>query len=399
MSNPTTRVLVGVTGGIAAYKSPDLVRRLKERGFDVRVVMTKGAQAFVTSLTLQAVSSHPVSTDLLDENAEAGMGHIELARWADWVVVAPATANVMARLSAGLADDLLSTLCLATAAPILIAPAMNQQMWAAAATQANLARLMEFGVHVAGPGVGDQACGDVGAGRMLEPLEIIAYLEALIVKPRLRGKTVLVTAGPTQEAIDPVRYVSNHSSGKMGYAVAAAARALGAKVTLISGPTALLAPRGVERINVISAADMYRAAMDNVSACDVFISAAAVADYRPALAETQKMKKHTEALSLALVPTQDILHGIGHLPEPPFTVGFAAETQNLEANATSKLQRKKLQLIAANRVDLPGIGFGVDENELTVYSSTGSEFLGRASKHVLAMRLMNLIADRCLEQN
>lgn len=404
MANQTIkRVLLGVSGGIAAYKSPDLVRRLRDRGHEVRVVMTRAAQDFITPLSLQAVSGQPVHTTLLDEQAEAAMGHIELARWADVVLIAPASADIIARLAHGLADDLLSTLCLASEAPIVLAPAMNRRMWAAAATQANVKTLRARGVCLLGPGSGDQACGEVGEGRMLEPAELAADLDALVFAdsgdPGLTGLGVLITAGPTREAIDPVRYISNHSSGKMGYAVAAAARAGGASVILVSGPSDLPAPPGVERVNVESAAEMRDAVMSRVEGCDIFIAAAAVSDYRPAERAEQKIKKKAKALELALVRNVDILAEVASGDHPPFTVGFAAETEKLETYAREKLRRKSLDMIAANPVAGPNLGFGVDTNRLRAFWKDGEADLGEASKTELANRLVALVVERFREKH
>lgn len=404
MSDQTIkRVLLGVSGGIAAYKSPDLVRRLRERGHDVRVVMTRGATNFITPLSLQAVSGQPVHTTLLDEQAEAAMGHIELARWADVVLVAPATADVIARLAHGLADDLLTTLCLATEAPIVLAPAMNGHMWAAAATRANVATLESRGVRMLGPGSGDQACGEVGEGRMLEPAELAAQLDSSVPlagrEQELAGLGVLITAGPTREAIDPVRYISNHSSGKMGYAVAGAARAAGASVILVSGPSDLPAPPGVERVRVESAEEMRDAVLARVEGCDIFIAAAAVADYRPAVRAEQKIKKKESELAIALVRNVDILAEVAAGDLPPFTVGFAAETERLEAHAREKLARKGLDMIAANPVGGENVGFGVDTNALRVFWKDGEADLGVASKSELAGRLISLVSGRFREKH
>jgi phosphopantothenoylcysteine decarboxylase/phosphopantothenate--cysteine ligase len=390
----THNVVLGVGGGIAAYKSADLCRRLAERGARVRVVMTQGAQAFVTPLTFQAVSGNPVHTALLDERAEAGMGHIELARWADLVLIAPATANLMARLAAGLADDLLCTLCLATAAPIALAPAMNQQMWAAAATRENLRRLEARGVHVIGPGEGEQACGDIGAGRMLEPLEIAAAAQRLLAGGALAGVSVLVTAGPTREAIDPVRYISNHSSGKMGYAVAAAAAQAGARVTLVSGPTALAAPPRVQRVLVESSDEMRAAVMQHLPGQQIFIGAAAVADYRPGAPAPHKLKKHDAAITLELVRTRDILADVAAHSPRPFTVGFAAETEQVHEHARGKLAAKGLDMIAANQVGLADRGFNAERNALTVLWADGSRELPLAGKRELAHAFIELVAER-----
>lgn len=393
MSNlQNKRVLLGVTGGIAAYKSADLVRRLRDHGADVRVVMTAGARSFITPLTFQAVSGNPVHTDLLDTEAEAGMGHIELARWADVILIAPATANFIARLANGMADELLTTICLASAAPIVIVPAMNQQMWKAKTTQINLQKLQECDVLQLGPGEGDQACGDVGLGRMLESAEIIEGISGIFKTGELQGIKVLITAGPTQEAIDPVRYITNHSSGKMGYAVAEASVEAGADVTLISGPVNLQEPDSVKRINITSADDMHKAVLDAVGKCQIFISAAAVADYAYSDPADQKIKKSDDEMTLTLKKTEDILANVASLPEKPFTVGFAAETEKLEKHAKDKLIRKSLDMIAANRVDDPEIGFHSDENALHVFWQDGDQKLPRNTKQKLARDLIKLIA-------
>ncbi len=404
MSDQTNkRVLLGVSGGIAAYKSPDLVRRLRERGHEVRVVMTRGAQDFITPLSLQAVSGQSVHTTLLDEQAEAAMGHIELARWADVVLIAPATADIIARLAHGLADDLLTTLCLATEAPIVLAPAMNHRMWVAPATQANVETLTTRGVRLLGPGSGDQACGEVGEGRMLEPAQLAADLDAGVPAgpgdTGLAGLGVLITAGPTREAIDPVRYISNHSSGKMGYAVAAAARAAGASVILVSGPSDLPVPPGVERVQVESAAEMRDAVLSRVDGCDIFIAAAAVADYRPAKKSEQKIKKKASALEIALVRNPDILAEVAAGDHAPFTVGFAAETEKLEAHARDKLERKSLDMIAANTVAGANAGFGVDTNRLRVFWKDGEVDLGESLKTELAQQLVALVIERFREKH
>lgn len=362
-------VLVAVSGGIAAYKSPDLVRRLREVGAIVRVVMTKGAHAFITPLSLQAVSGHPVHDDLLDPAAEAAMGHIELAKWADVIVIAPASANTIARLAHGFADDLLSTLCLATTAPIMVAPAMNQQMWSAPAVQDNVNRLHVLGFHVIDPASGAQACGDVGAGRMPEPIvlrDAVLNLLAPADGP-LQGLHIVLTAGPTREAIDPVRYLSNHSSGKMGYALASQARRLGATVTLISGPTQLQPPSDVTFIAVESAQEMLEAVESNVCEADIFIACAAVADYRLATVAPEKIKKNADSMQLELVKNPDILATIASRDKPPMCVGFAAETQDVAHYAADKLKRKKLALIAANDVSDTNIGFNSDNNAMTLF--------------------------------
>ena len=391
---PSQQVVVGVSGGIAAYKSPDLVRRLRERGHSVRVVMTPGARHFITPLTLQAVSGHPVHTDLLDPSAEAAMGHIELARWADMVLVAPATANFLAKLRQGMADDLLSTLCLATEAPIAVAPAMNRQMWLNPATQDNVAALGRRGLLFIGPAEGDQACGETGPGRMQEPDAIASQVsDWLEGGGKLAGLAVLVTAGPTREPLDPVRFISNHSSGRMGYAMAAAAAAAGARVTLVSGPTAIRASARVERVDVMTAAEMRDAVMSRIGDASILIAAAAVADHRPAAYSARKIKKNGVSGALALERTPDILSEVANLSHRPFTVGFAAETDNIEANARAKLQAKALDLIAANRVDGPGVGFASEDNALDVFWSNGAVHLGFKPKRVLAEELVALIAQ------
>ncbi len=389
------RILLGVTGGIAAYKAADLVRRLQDAGAQVRVVMTQGACEFITPLTMQALSGNPVHTTLLDPAAEAAMGHIELARWADLVLIAPASANFMARLAHGHGNDLLNTLCLATGAPIAIAPAMNQQMWADKSTQQNLLMLQEKGVHVFGPGSGSQACGDVGAGRMLEPLEIIEQAADVFDYELLTGKHVVITAGPTREAIDPVRYITNKSSGKMGFALAEAAAEAGARVTLIAGPVNLPTPNRVTRIDVIRAVDMFETCMDVVSGgCDVFIATAAVADYRPTVTADHKIKKSTEEIHLTLVKNPDIVASVAEHEKRPFTVGFAAETQDVMAYAEGKLVNKKLDMIATNDVSGSNVGFNSDNNALTVIWPGGHKVLPLASKTQIAKQLIELIAIR-----
>ncbi|MFO1394170.1 MAG: bifunctional phosphopantothenoylcysteine decarboxylase/phosphopantothenate--cysteine ligase CoaBC [Steroidobacteraceae bacterium] len=396
------RILLGVTGGIAAYKSADLVRRLRERGAEVQVVMTGAATEFVTPLTFQALSGRPVRTTLWDEAAEAAMGHIELARWADRVLVAPATADFIARLAHGLADDLLATLCLATEAPVAIAPAMNRVMWSNAATQANVATLASRGIAVFGPGEGEQACGETGAGRMLEPAELAdRVLDGLrpVATPaarpagRLAGRKVVVTAGPTRERIDPVRFITNRSSGKMGYAVAAAARDAGADVVIVSGPVNLGAPEGVRRVCVETAEQMLAAVQAEIADTDIFIAAAAVSDYRPLQVSSEKIKKTSDSLLLALSRTPDILATVAAGNPRPFVVGFAAETQNVERNALAKLEGKRLDMIAANQVG-DGLAFDCDDNALTVYWADGRLELPRACKAELAARLVELIAER-----
>jgi phosphopantothenoylcysteine decarboxylase/phosphopantothenate--cysteine ligase len=395
------RILLGVSGGIAAYKAADLLRRLKEFGAQVRVVMTGGAQAFVQPLTFQALSGEPVHTDLLDPAAEAAMGHIELARWADAVLIAPASANTLARLAHGMADDLLSTLCLATDAPLAVAPAMNRLMWANPATQDNIALLAKRGVAVYGPGSGEQACGEIGAGRMLEPLELVARLvDDLFSGPRpLAGQRVLITAGPTREAIDPVRYISNHSSGKMGYALAQAAVEAGASVTLISGPVALATPERCLRIDVDSAEQMLDAATKQMGRCDIFIACAAVADYRPKSCADHKIKKHAESLSIELVRNPDIVSFVASHRQRPFTVGFAAETQDIKRYAKGKLQAKGLDIIVANDVSDSAIGFNSDDNKVSVIWADGEKELPTCSKQQLGRLLINEVANRFLAMN
>jgi len=387
------RILLGVTGGIAAYKSADTVRRLREAGAKVRVVMTAGAAEFITALTLQAVSGHPVHQQLLDTGAEAGMGHIELARWADAVLVAPASANFMARLAQGRADDLLSAVCLATESPVAVAPAMNQQMWSNAATQANLATLKKNGVRIFGPAEGSQACGEVGPGRMLEPAELVTLVADLFTAGELDGLRVVVTAGPTWEAIDPVRGLTNRSSGKMGYAVAQAAMEAGANVTLISGPTALPDPERVRTLRVESAQEMHDAVHAQIADADIFIGVAAVADYRPARTAGEKIKKTEAKMTFELERTPDILASVAALKPAPFTVGFAAETENLEQHARHKLEAKKLDLVAANRVGAD-LGFGTDENSLLLVERGGVTELPMQPKAKLARALIRHIAAR-----
>jgi phosphopantothenoylcysteine decarboxylase/phosphopantothenate--cysteine ligase len=392
------KLLLGVTGGIAAYKSADLVRRLREQGAEVRVVMTKSAREFVTPLTFQALSGHPVHTELLDSETESSMGHIELARWCDAVLIAPASANCMARLAHGLADDLLTTLCLATSAPVFLAPAMNNKMWLAQATQANARLLSSRGVSLFGPGEGEQACGETGAGRMLEPTDLAQRMVEYFAGGELSGLHVMVTAGPTCEDLDPVRYITNRSSGRMGYAIAAAARAAGAEVTLISGPVALTPPDQVRCVSIHSAEDMLNAVMSGIDACQIFIAAAAVADYRSAEVAQHKIKKHDAELSLTLARTPDILKQVAGLPKPPFSVGFAAETQNLRENALGKLNRKGLDMIAANQVGIAGQGFDSEDNALHVFWQGGDRQFPLASKHRLARDLISLIIERYREK-
>ncbi|HDG9761385.1 bifunctional phosphopantothenoylcysteine decarboxylase/phosphopantothenate--cysteine ligase CoaBC [Acinetobacter nosocomialis] len=404
---PHKNIVLAVTGGIAAYKSAILVRRLKDYGFDVRVVMTHGAQAFITPLTFQALSGNPVHTELLDPEAEAGMGHIELARWADLLLVAPASCDTLAKFANGLADDLLSTLFLATKAPVWVAPAMNQQMWAAKATQRNLQTLVEDGVHVIMPDSGEQACGDVGLGRMPEPEEIARQVAGYFHQAQraiaekfglLAGKRVVITAGPTREAIDPVRYISNHSTGKMGFALAAACYAAGAKVTLIAGPVSLDTPNGVQRVNVASARQMLDVSMSSLeTGCDIFIATAAVADYRVAEVAEHKIKKAGDELNVSLVKNPDIVATIAAQEKRPFMVGFAAETQNVEEYAAGKLVAKKLDMIACNDVSRADIGFASDENAMTVFFAQSYHMkkreLEKASKQEISQQLVEAISD------
>lgn len=392
------RVLLGVTGGIAAYKACELCRRLLDSGAEVQVVMTAAGTRFVTPLTLQALSGRPVRTDLLDPSAEAAMGHIELARWADLILVAPASADFLARLAAGSADDLLSTACLASDAPIAVAPAMNQAMWRSPATRRNVATLIGDGVHVWGPGSGSQACGDEGPGRMLEPAELLDHVQATLSRRGiLAGRHVVITAGPTREPLDPVRYLSNHSSGKQGFALAAAAAEAGARVSLIAGPVALPTPKDVERIDVLTAREMLAAAEQCCRAgADVFIGVAAVADYRPATPAEQKIKK-TDAdagFTLTLVENPDIIATIAGSTPRPFTVAFAAETEQLVAHARAKLLRKKVDMVVANDVSRTDIGFGSDDNGVTLVTAEGDEELPAMPKTALARLLVERIAGR-----
>jgi phosphopantothenoylcysteine decarboxylase/phosphopantothenate--cysteine ligase len=394
-------IVLGISGGIAAYKTPELVRRLRERGADVQIVMTASAGEFVTQTSLQAVSGHPIRSNLWDKEAEASMSHIELARWADLVLIAPATAEIMARLAGGGAPDLLTTLCLATEAPIAIAPAMNRVMWANPAVQANRETLEERGMRILGPDHGSQACGETGAGRMLEP-DVIAdavcrpEVAGAVADGILAGRTVLVTAGPTREPIDPVRYITNRSSGKMGYAIAAAAHALGARVIMISGPVSLPEPRGAEVVRVETAAEMHAATHERVAEADIFIAAAAVSDYRPAEAAAQKIKKTRDAMTLDLVRSPDILATVAALDEAPFTVGFAAETENVREYALGKLTNKKLDMIVANRVG-SDCGFDYDENAAEILWTGGDKAFEKMPKSELAAGLMDVIAARFFE--
>ncbi len=391
-------IVLGISGSIAAYKTPELVRRLRDRGADVQIVMTASAGEFVTETALQAVSGRPIRSNLWDREAEASMSHIELARWADVVLIAPATAEILARLAGGSAPDLLTTLCLATEAPIAVAPAMNRVMWSNPATQANRETLEERGVTIIGPGAGSQACGETGEGRMTEPDEIAD----IVCSPAfgagryagcLSGRTVLVTAGPTREPIDPVRYLTNRSSGKMGYAVARAAVAEGARVILVSGPVSIEPPQNVETHTVTTADEMYRATHEHVAAADIFIAAAAVSDYRPATAAPQKIKKDAETVALELVRTADVLASVAALDAAPFTVGFAAETHDVETYAKTKLDNKRLDMIVANRVG-DDCGFDRDDNSATVYWPGGEQAFPVAAKSDLAAAIIRLVAAR-----
>lgn len=396
------KILLGITGGIAAYKSAVFARRLQDQGFEVRVVMTDSAQEFITPLTLQALTGHPVHTQLLDADAEAGMGHIELAKWADLLVIAPASANTIAKLANGIADNLLTTLFLATDAPVMLAPAMNQQMWRNPITQANINKLQEFGHQVIMPASGQQACGDIGAGRLPEPEELVEQvcsfknkLSSQTIKHCLHNKQVVITAGPTQEAIDPVRYISNYSTGKMGYALARAFRDAGAKVTIVSGHVALPTPVNTTKVSVRSAQDMLTACQNLADTCDIFIATAAVADYRTRTQAPQKIKKSQDAMMLDLVKNPDVVATIAKDYPDIFVVGFAAETQNLEEYAQGKLTNKKLDMIACNDVSRKDIGFGADENAMTVFykdQTLDKEILEKASKQEIAKQLVACVA-------
>ncbi|MEK9749332.1 MAG: bifunctional phosphopantothenoylcysteine decarboxylase/phosphopantothenate--cysteine ligase CoaBC [Pseudomonadales bacterium] len=391
------RILLGITGGIAAYKGAELTRRLQDQGADVRVIMTRSATEFITPLTMQALSKHPVHLDLHNPDTESVMGHIELARWADLVLIAPASANFLARLAHGHGDDLLTAVCLAAECPVAIAPAMNQAMWAKSPTQKNRALLVERGIHFLGPDSGIQACGEVGAGRLLDIEALLIGASNLFASGRLQGKTVLITAGPTREAIDPVRFISNHSSGKQGYALASAAVDAGARVILVSGPTALTAPERVDLVKVTSAQDMHEAVQARLPETDIMIGVAAVSDYRPKMVETQKIKKGQcgeRTLTLELVENPDIIAEAAKHPNAPFTVGFAAETENLENYAKRKLLEKNLAMIVANNVANSQIGFNSDANATTIFWAGGEINIPMMSKRALSERLISIIADR-----
>jgi len=392
------KILLGVCGGIAAYKSAELTRRLIDQGAQVRIVMTASAKEFITPLTMQAVSGHAIYDSLLDPQAEAGMGHIELAKWADLILVAPATANTIARLRIGMADELLTTLCIASASPLAIAPAMNQQMYLSAATQENLAVLKERGVTIWGPAQGIQACGDVGPGRLLEVADLVELCCDFFVAPEqpLSGVNVVITAGPTQEAIDPVRYISNHSSGKMGFSLAEAALTMGANVTVIAGPVNLSLPTAIKRLDVKSAREMHQTALESLATTDIFIACAAVADYRTEEVHSEKMKKtaDTDSITLTLVKNPDIIADVASAVDRPFCVGFAAETNDVEAYALGKLQRKNLDLIAANDVSVSTQGFNSDNNALTVFSKDNRFDIPLSSKKEVAIQLLKVVSEQ-----
>jgi|WetSurMetagenome_2_1015567.scaffolds.fasta_scaffold13605_2 phosphopantothenoylcysteine decarboxylase / phosphopantothenate---cysteine ligase len=388
------KILIGISGGIAAYKIPELVRRLKERGAEIRIIMTHNATHFVTPLTLQTVSGQSVSVEL-NEETEHQINHIQLARWADLILIAPATANVLAKLTHGLADDLLSTVCLASAAPLAVAPAMNQQMWYAPATQYNINLLKNRGILFYGPADGDQACGENGTGRLLDIMQLIELIENFFNRNELlKGKTVIVTAGATREDFDPVRFISNRSSGKMGYAVARAAHCAGAQVILISGITSLVPPQHVDFIKIYSAQDLLEAVMQYLIKTDIYIGTAAVADYRPITVECKKIKKNQSIINIEFERTPDVLATVAKASPRPFTVGFAAETQDIEKYAFSKLNKKNLDMIAANQVGLSNQGFDSDFNALHVLWRDGSQELPRAPKSTLAHQLIGVIAHQ-----
>jgi len=400
MATSPKNILLGISGGIAAYKTPELVRRLRDRGAEVQIVLTRSAREFVTETSLQAVSGRPVRSNIWDKDAEAAMSHIELARWADVVLIAPATAEMMSRLASGGAPDLLTTVCLATEAQIAVAPAMNRVMWANPAVQENRRKLEARGVRILGPGVGSQACGEEGAGRMLEPDDIAAAVMHSAVVPMaaldpalLAGRRVMVTAGPTREPIDPVRYISNRSSGKMGYAIAEAARDAGADVLLLSGPVSLPRPEGVEVVDIETAQQLHDMAHRHIAGVDILVAAAAVADYRPATAADDKIKKSADTMTLELVRTPDTLASVSALDPRPFCVGFAAETTNVAEYARQKMQKKKLDMIIANRVGA-GLAFDADDNAVEVFWPGDSRRFEKAAKSALAAQLVKLIADR-----
>ncbi len=394
-------IVLGVSGGIAAYKAPELVRRLRDRGAEVRVVMTEAAKAFITPLSLQAVSGYPVSDDLLDPAAEAAMGHIELGKWADLVILAPATADLIARIAAGMANDLVTTICLATAAPVAVVPAMNQQMYRAPATQHNLQILADRGLPIWGPDSGSQACGDIGPGRMLDPLTIVDQAATWFSPVNdLKHLNIMITAGPTREALDPVRFITNHSSGKMGFAIAAAAAKRGANVTLVSGPVALKTPQWVKRVDVMTALEMQSAVMASAAKQHIFIGTAAVADYRAAEVAVEKIKKQGDEVTLKMVKNPDIVAGVAHMTESrPYVVGFAAETQNVEEYAQQKRLRKNLDLICANDVSQAGQGFNSDTNALHLFWQEGEKALPLSDKSLLGQQLLDEIVSLYDEKN
>ncbi len=397
MNLSNQRIILGITGGIAAYKAAELTRHLKKAGAEVICVMTEAAQEFVTPITLQALSGNPVRSELFDAKGEAAMSHIELARWADLVLIAPATADFLATLAHGKADNLLSTVCLATSSPIAVAPAMNQQMWAAPSTAENLATLARRGIHTIGPASGEQACGDTGLGRMEEAGAIAQWVDDFLHRGPLQGKRVLITAGPTREAIDPVRFLSNRSSGKMGFAMAQAARKAGAEVTVVAGPVALPTPSGIQRIDVESALEMHTKTLALAEMHDIFIATAAVADYRPKELAAEKIKKSSDTLTLELVKNPDILRDVALLENRPFCLGFAAETHDLERFARAKLQAKKLDMLAANAVN-DGKAFDKDDNALHVFWPGDEQTLPTTSKPLLAEQLIALLVQRLQDQ-
>ena len=388
-------ILLGICGSIAAYKGGEIVRELRRQGAEVRVIMTKGALEFVTALTFQALSGHPVHSDLLDEDAEAAMGHIELARWADAIIIAPASADFIARLAQGRADDLLSAVCLGRSSPLVVAPAMNHKMWLNAATQNNIQTLQNQAVILVGPDEGTQACGETGPGRLLDPMDIVILTSLLFENDSLSGTSVMITAGPTREALDPVRYLSNHSSGKMGFALAQAVVEQGGDCILITGPVSLPTPDRVRRIDITSATQMLQAVLASIDGCDIFIGCAAVADYRPLIVADQKIKKSTANLTIELQANPDIISTVVKESEL-FCVGFAAETENLQQNARDKLQRKGLDMIVANDVSLEQQGFNADENAVSVFWSQGQQDFPLQRKEILARQLIELIAAKSI---
>lgn len=395
------RIVLGVSGGIAAYKAPELIRRLRDRGAEVRVVMTDAAKAFITPLSLQAVSGYPVSDDLLDPAAEAAMGHIELGKWAELVILAPATADLIARVAAGMANDLVTTICLASAAPLAVVPAMNQQMYLTLPTQHNLRLLAQRGVMIWGPDSGSQACGDIGLGRMLDPLAIVDHaLNWAAPVNDLQHLNIMITAGPTREALDPVRFISNHSSGKMGFAIAAAAAKRGTRVTLVAGPVALPTPAGVTRVDVVSALEMQQAVMDQAASQQIFIGCAAVGDYRAVAIAEEKIKKQGDEITLKMVKNPDIVAGVAAMQQHrPFIVGFAAETQNVEEYAQQKRVCKNLDMICANDIAKPGQGFKSDTNALHLFWQEGEKILPLSDKSLLGQQLLDEIVSRYDEKN